>query len=162
MNQGQDGRYNHVTLGFNYRMTEMQAALGCSQLKHVSRTLSEKERIARRYDDAFRDVTGIEAPPRPDYATSQSWYMYSVRVRDLSTRDRVVAALGEEGIETRLGFPPVHIQPYYRETFGWRPEDLPVSLRAWQRKIDIPAWPGLPESSQDEVVQIIKETLKRS
>ncbi len=161
VNQGQDGRYNHVALGFNYRMTEIQAALGHSQLKRVSWSLGEKERIAERYDAAFRHVRGVEPPPRPEYATAQSWYMYSVRLPDMRARDAAVSALAGHGIETRLGFPPIHIQPYYRERFGCRPEELPVALRAWQRKIDIPAWPGLPEASQDEIVQVIKDTLGR-
>lgn len=162
VNQGQDGRYNHVALGYNYRMTEMQGALGSSQLKRIKKVLAEKERIARRYDAAFRHVGGVEAPPRPEYASAQSWFMYSVRLPDMRVRDAAVSALGERGIETRLGFPPIHTQPYYRERFGYRSYDLPDCVAAWERKIDIPAWPGLPEASQDEVVQVIKETLNRN
>ena len=155
VNQGQDGRYNHVTLGYNYRMTEMQAALGASQLKRIGHVLSEKERVASAYDRAFATAPGVEVPARPPYATAQSWFMYSVRLPDLAVRDAAVEALAKRGIETRLGFPPVHIQPYYRERFGYRPGDLPVSFRAWQRKLDIPAWPGLPERDQKEIAGVV-------
>ena len=155
INQGQDGRYNHVALGFNYRMNEMQAALGLSQLKRISWTLRERERIAHRYDRAFAGRPGIEPPTRPSHATAHSWYMYSVRLRDRAVRDAAASALAERGIETRLSFPPVHIQPYYRDLFNLQPGDFPVSLRAWERKLDIPAWPGLPESQQDEVIDAL-------
>lgn len=159
VNQGQEGRYNHVALGFNYRMTEMQGALGTVQMKRLERNLKAKECIASRYDRAFKTVRGVGLPARPQYATAQSWFMYSVRVKDRDVRDRVASLLAAEGIETRVGFPPIHTQPYYHQNFGFRDGDLPVTLDAWSRKLDIPSWPELPEEQQAEVVEALVTAL---
>lgn len=160
VNQGQDGRYNHVALGYNYRMTEMQGALGSSQLRRIGVALAEKERIALAYDRDFAGVQGVDVPPRPPYATAQSWFMYSVRLKDVRARDAAAMELARRGIETRLGFPPVHTQPYYRERFGYRDSDLPDCLAAWRRKLDIPAWPGLPEHDRQEIVSVVARTAR--
>jgi perosamine synthetase len=157
VNQGQDGRYNHVALGYNYRMTEMQGALGSSQLRRIGLALAEKERIASAYDRDFTEAPGVDVPPRPPYATAQSWFMYSVRLRDVRVRDATAMELAKRGIETRLGFPPVHTQPYYRKRYGYRPGDFPDCLAAWRRKLDIPAWPGLPEPERQEIVSVIAQ-----
>ena len=78
----------------------------------------------------------------------------------MSIRTTLVASLlAAEGIETRVGFPPIHTQPYYRQNFGFRDRDLPVTLDAWSRKLDIPSWPELPEEQQAEVVEALVTAL---
>ena len=153
VNQGQEGRYVHTALGFNYRMTEMQAAIGLAQMSRIDWVLAEKERIATAYDSAFSAIEGIENPTRPSYASAQSWFVYSVRVRDRSVRDYVVSGLADLGIETRTGFPPIHTQPYYRDRFGYESNDLPGSVVSYERKIDIPCWAGLDLNDQDEIIE---------
>ena len=160
VNQGQDGRYNHVALGYNYRMTEMQAALGISQLSRLDEQLKRKEELAQFYDRYLQDVAGLELAPRPEWATAQSWFMYSLTVANRSIRDDVAEHLAANGIDTRLGFPPIHNQPYYRETFGYRPEDLPISMDTWERKIDLPSWPQMTDGERQRVVTAVKEALK--
>jgi perosamine synthetase len=158
LNQGQDGRYNHVALGFNYRMTEMQAAIGIAQMKRLPWILEEKERIAVAYDEAILGIPGLEPAPRPDYATQQSWFMYSVTCETRAIRDAMAGQMEEEGIETRTGFPPIHSQPYFREHFGYGEFDFPVTMATWERKLDIPCWAGMPEDTQSRVIDSMKRS----
>lgn len=154
LNQGQEGRYNHTHLGFNYRMTEISAAIGLEQLKKIPYLLEEKERLVSRYNNAFGKTRNIRPPYVPKYATKSSWYMYAISVENID-RDEVVSKLGERGIETRMSFPPIHTQPYYRERFGYSSHDLPRTMAAWSKLIDIPIWPGMPSNTQDYVIDTL-------
>lgn len=158
-NQGQEGRYNHTVLGTNYRMTDVQAAIGREQLKKAGRVVGEKQKLAGRYNRAFAGNEMVSAPFVPDYVTQHAWYMYAVSV-DAGKRDRIVEELAERGIETRLSFPPVHMQPFYRERFGCRETDLPISAGAWKKLIDIPLWAGMGKERQEFVIESVKELLK--
>ena len=160
LNQGQDYRYNHIRLGYNYRMTELQAAIGIQQLQRIEYRIQEKNRIAEFYNNAFCKMDGISIPYVPDYITQHSWYMYSVRV-DPFIRDAVVKHLENEGIETRLSFPPVHTQPFIQKTLGYTADLLPHTNQAWNSKIDIPAWPGIIETDLDKVVNAMQSALDK-
>ncbi len=155
-NQGQDYRYHHIHLGYNYRMTDVPAAIGIEQLKRIDKIIEEKSAIAKRYDAAFAKDPLIEKPFIPAYATQHSWYMYAISLDDSIDRDRVVAELSNRGIDTRLSFPPIHIQPYYQQRFGLKDRDLPQSLHAWRQLVNIPMWPGLPVEDQDYVIESLK------
>ena len=156
LNQGQDGRYHHVVLGYNYRMAEMQAAIGLVQLSKIGVMLAEKTRIADRYAHAFSSMAGVTTPHVPGYVDRHSWYMYAISV-DREHRDRIVTGLDERGIATRLSFPPIHGQPLYAERFGYVVDDLPVTWNAWSRLINIPIWPGMGEETQDRVISALRE-----
>jgi perosamine synthetase len=159
-NQGQDFRYHHIALGGNFRMTEMQASIGAVQLGRLDWLIREKEAIARRYDELLAECRDILAPHRPPYVTQHSWYMYAVRLEEGIDRDKVVADLDERGIETRLSFPPVHMQPYYQQRFGYRDDSFPISAAAWGRLIDIPMWVGLSAEQQETIVETLVEVCK--
>lgn len=160
LNQGQDGRYNHVMLGYNYRMCDINAALGIVQLSRLSSFMQAKKEIVKRYDKLLAGQDWIKLPYLPEYVDGHSWYMYAVQV-DEEIRDEVVAKLAEVNIQTRLSFPPVHTQKYYMERFGYVPEDLPVAYHTWKRLINIPIWPGLTiekiEYVASNLISIVKE-----
>ena len=105
-------------------------------------------------------MDGISIPYVPDYITQHSWYMYSVRV-DPFIRDAVVKHLENEGIETRLSFPPVHTQPFIQKTLGYTTDLLPHTNQAWDSKIDIPAWPGITETDLEKVVNAMRSALDK-
>ena len=159
-NQGQERRYLHTHLGYNYRMPNLPAAIGLEQLKKIETILSEKERIAGRYSRAFEDDDDIAPPYIPDYVDRHSWYMYAVTLDASVDRDSVVTGLRARGIDTRLSFPPVHVQPYYRERFGYCEDSYPMSLNAWKRLLNLPLWAGLTEEDQDRVVDNLKELVR--
>jgi len=152
LNQGQDGRYNHVILGYNYRMCDINAALGTVQLSRLDEMMDAKEKIVSRYNKLLAGQEGISIPIVPNYVDRHSWYMYAVQV-DEKIRDAVVDKLAEANIQTRLSFPPIHIQKYYAERFEYAPEDLPASYHTWKRLINIPIWPGLKDGQIDYVAE---------
>lgn len=154
LNQGQDGRYNHVELGYNYRMNDIQAAFGIVQLSRLEKIMSEKISLVRKYSKLLEGQPKIKLPYVPEYVTRHSWYMYAIQI-DEGKRDEVVAKLEADKIQTRLSFPPVHIQQYYRKRFGWNEELLPVSYHTWKRLINIPIWPGL----SDKQIEYVSEKL---
>jgi perosamine synthetase len=157
-NQGQEGRYKHTWLGNNYRLTDIQAAFGIEQLKRVDWLLSEKQKLADRYSEAFSKMEGIEPPFVPDYVSRHSWYMFSIKM-DVNKRDELIEYLHAKNVDTRLSFPPIHIQPYYRKRFGYKPEDFPVSYQTFSRFLDIPIWVGLGKDKQDYIINAIESFL---
>lgn len=158
-NQGQERRYHHTHLGYNYRMTEMQAALGICQLKRLEATVDAKNTIAAYYNRELDKIPGISLPEVPSYVTRHSWYMYTISV-DESLRDEVVKKLHERNIETRLSFPPVHIQPYYQRRFNYSDQSLPVTSASWSRLINIPIWSGMGKERQDFIIDSLETIMK--
>jgi perosamine synthetase len=151
-NQGQQGRYNHTHLGFNYRMTELSAAIGIIQLQSLEARLAAKERTVARYNQAFAREPLMSLPVVPDYVERHSWYMYAPCFAASVDRDAVVAKLEAANIETRVSFPPVHIQPYYVKRYGFQVGDFPVSHGAWRRLINLPIGPDLTTAQLDTVI----------
>ncbi len=158
-NQGQEGRYNHTKLGFNYRMTDVLAALGIAQMNRIDSILDEKDQLAVNYTNNFQDTNRIKTPFIPEYVTRHSWYNYTISL-DSTYRDDLIEYLDKNGIETRLSFPPVHIQPYYKKEFGYKPDDYPISYKSFSEFIDIPIWAGLSIQSQNYVIEEIARFFK--
>lgn len=155
-NQGQSDRYHHVEVGYNYRMPDVLAAIGRQQLRRLDETLREREKLARRYTELLAGDQWIRTPTLPAYTDRTSWYMYAIDLADGIDRDAVVRALAEDGIDTRLSFPPIHTQPCYRERFGYEAADYPASTRAWSQLIDLPIWVGMSPAIQERVVDTLR------
>ena len=136
--------YWHDVVGFNYRMTNVAAAIGCAQLERVEETLRAKREIAAWYRERLHDVRGVELQREADWATPVHW-MNSILV-DPAIRDDLIAALASKGIETRPFFYPAHTLPMYA-TGG----SFPVAERLGASGINLPSWPGLSEGQVDEV-----------
>ncbi|MBF0298288.1 MAG: DegT/DnrJ/EryC1/StrS family aminotransferase [Oligoflexia bacterium] len=159
LNQGQSERYRHVTLGYNYRMNDIQAALGIMQLKRLNQFLCEKEKIVKRYNEIFKNYSNIiQCPHMPQYVTQHSWYMYAIQV-DEHKRDSLVQYLTQNNVQTRLSFPPVHTQPFYQQQLGYSNESYPVAYRTWKRLINLPIWPGISNAQIEYVAQKVIEGL---
>lgn len=161
-NQGQESRYNHTKLGFNYRMTELQAAIGIVQLESLESRMLAKQKIVNTYNDYFSLCENINIPFVPNYVTRHGWYMYTIEINEKINRDKIVDELSNEGIETRLSFPPVHIQPYYVQKFGYKKNDYPTSLKAWEKLINLPISPNLSEIDQEYVMEKTSSIIKRN
>lgn len=158
-NQGQEGRYNHTRVGFNYRMTELSAAIGLVQLSSLPQRLAGKQRVVDAYNAAFAGSELISLPVVPDYVDQHSWYMYAPAFHESVDRDAVVARLDARGIETRQSFPPVHIQPAYVQRFGYKRQDFPLSLAAWSRLINLPIGPDLQPEQIQTVIEYTTEAV---
>jgi UDP-4-amino-4,6-dideoxy-N-acetyl-beta-L-altrosamine transaminase len=148
--------YQQVELGFNYRMTDIQAALGLSQLGRVGENIARRGAIARRYDESLGGLP-LVTPARSGFAAS-AWHLYVVQVEDGGERKRVFEALRAAGIGVNVHYIPVHTQPYYRK-FGFGVGDFPEAEKYYARAITLPMYPALEDSRQDEVVAAMKGAL---
>ncbi len=159
-NQGQNKRYNHIVLGNNYRMTDISASIGIIQLRKLKSCLSKKQKIAENYNKFFENISEINTPFIPNYVSQHSWYNYSIRVSS-NHRNKLMEYLRKKGIETRLSFPPVHIQPYYKKQFSKNSKDLTKSLQTFKEFLDIPIWPNMKIKNQRVVASSIINYFKK-
>jgi perosamine synthetase len=161
-NQGRDvfdGWLEHSRLGFNYRLDEMSAALGLAQLRRIDELLAGRERAARWYAERLRDVPGVDLPGEAPWTTKRSWFVYVVRTDSRAERDRIIEGLAARGIAARPYFPPIHLQPVYRDRFGFRRGDFPAAEAAGDRCLALPFFSTMRESQVDEVCDALRDVL---
>jgi perosamine synthetase len=132
----------HERLGYNYRLSDLNCALGVAQLARLDAILKERASVADQYNEILSRRVPEVAPPAPAEAhTSISWFVYVVRLREEFTRqdrDAVLQSLRDAGVGCRNYFSPIHLQPFYREKFGFAPGDFPVTERVSERTIALP------------------------
>jgi len=150
--------YQQVGLGPNYRMTDLQAALGCSQMRRLREFVHVRTELADRYD---RLLAGMPVAPAPRRAGALSaWHLYVVQLDGaLEPRRReVFERMRAAGIGVNVHYIPVHLQPYYRD-LGFREGDFPNAERYYRRAITLPLHPGLSHGDQDRVVAALREAI---
>lgn len=148
--------YEQVELGFNYRMTDIQAALGLAQLARLEEYVAARRRLADRYD---RLLAGLPLRTPARLADAQSaWHLYVIRLDDTRCRRVVFERLRAAGVGVNVHYLPVHLQPDYRR-LGFAPGHCPVAEDYAARAITLPLYPGLTELEQDRVVEQLKEAL---
>ncbi len=154
----------HERLGYNYRLSEIACALGLVQLARLDDLMARRERVAGWYDERLRELSDIARPAvRPE--VELSWFVYVVRLSDEHSRedrDRIIDGLRGRGIGCRNYFPPIHLQPFYRERLGHDIGDFPVAEAAAARTIALPLHAGLSEADVDQVVAALQEVLGSS
>ena len=161
-NQGRDYRggawFHHVRLGFNYRWTDVQAAIGIGQLEKLDRLLSLRAEVAARYTTL---LDGLEVEPlcADDAEHKRSWFVYVVALPAGSDRDRVMTELRGQGIGTAEYVPCVHLQPYMRETYGFGEGMCPVAESVASRTLALPFYPQLKAEDQERVVEALRGAL---
>jgi dTDP-4-amino-4,6-dideoxygalactose transaminase len=152
-----DWYYEQHELGFNYRMTDMQAALGSSQLTRLHNYIQRRREIAVRYDKMLSELPLMRPPV--DHNDLSAWHLYVIRLTDgAPDRAHVFAELRKRGIGVQVHYIPVHMQPYYRSQ-GFGSGDMPVSEDYYERAISLPMFPTLTEADQDVVVQTLRDVL---
>jgi UDP-4-amino-4,6-dideoxy-N-acetyl-beta-L-altrosamine transaminase len=145
--------YEQQLLGFNYRMTDIQAALGFSQFQRLDELVARRRQVAARYDEAFEGVA-VKRPWQHPEANS-SWHLYVIRL-DAAIHGPAFRRLRESGIGVNLHYIPVPRQPYYRG-LGFDPVDWPEAELYYSEAITLPLHPGLTEGDQDFIVETVKE-----
>ena len=151
--------YQQIELGFNYRMTDIQAALGLSQMKRLDKFISRRHEIAERYDAELKSLP-ITTPYQAD-GTYSSYHLYPIRVSEaesLKTQREVYDALWQKGVAANLHYIPVHRQPYY-EGLGFKAGDFPEAERFHREVISIPIYPALSKQQQGAVVTVLESFL---
>jgi UDP-4-amino-4,6-dideoxy-N-acetyl-beta-L-altrosamine transaminase len=148
--------YEMLELGYNYRLTDLHAALGCSQLARLDAYLARRNEIARRYDEALRDLP--LALPRVLEGNTSSFHIYPVRVRHGETRRVLFERLRSEDIGVNLHYAPVHLQPYYRR-FGFAPGMFPEAEAYGDTAITLPIYPTMGGEAQERVIGSLRTAL---
>ena len=145
-------------LGYNYRMTDLQAAIGIEQLVKLDRLLARRKAVAARYDEAFAGLRGVQLPARPSYA-EHAFQSYGVRLlAECSVdRDDLLRQLVEVGVSCRRGIPPIHLEPLYRDRAGIVP--LPITEEVANRSLFLPIFASLADADQTRVIDAVVRLL---
>lgn len=150
--------YQQVALGFNYRMTDVQAALGLSQLQRLAPYVERRQQLAARYDRLLQGLPLML--PRHEGEATSALHLYIVRLAGARRSHlEVFESLRADGIGVNLHYIPVHLQPYYA-AMGFRPGDFPQAERYYQEAISLPMFPALTEAEQDQVVASLRNALQ--
>ena len=166
-NQGRGaggGWLEHERLGYNYRLSDIQSALGLSQLKRIETFIARRLSVHAAYGEALREVPGIVLPAPPRAGERVSWFVYVIRLADEFTRDdrdAVLQDLRAHGIACRNYFVPIHLQPYMIERFGFREGMFPVTERIAARTISLPFHNRLSEGEIATVASTLRDAIGR-
>lgn len=164
-NQGRGhggGWLEHERLGYNYRLSDIQAALGLSQLRRLESFVAQRQRVVDLYLDALAEVKEIVPPAPAQPGDRISWFVFVVRLSDgfgRENRDAVLAGLRARGIACRNYFVPIHLQPFIQERLGTREGQFPVTEQVAMRSIALPFHNHLTESDVGRVVEALKESV---
>lgn len=148
--------YEQIDLGFNYRMTELQAALGLSQMARIKDYVARRHALAERYDRSLQGLP-LRTPWR-DANTYSAFHLYVVTLENPARRAQVFETLRCDGVGANVHYIPVHLHPYYR-ALGFAPGDFPRAESYYQRALSLPLFPTLAEADQDRVVASLGRAL---
>jgi dTDP-4-amino-4,6-dideoxygalactose transaminase len=149
----------HDRLGFNYRLSDVAAAIGVAQIERVDRLLAERERVAALYAERLDRIEGLELPCPDRGQERRSWFVYVVQLPDGTDRDGVIRALAGQGIASKAYLPCIHLQPFYRERFGFRGGEFPVAERVSARSLALPFFTAMTEEHVERVCEALRRTL---
>lgn len=155
--------YEIMAPGYKYNMTDIAAAIGMAQLAKAARMRERREWIARRYSEAFAEVPQLQVPAEITEGV-HAWHLYMLRIhqdRFGIDRGRLVQELKERNIGCSVHFIPLHIHPYYRETFGYEADDFPVAYREYQREVSLPIYSRMTDADVDDVIGAVTEVVRR-
>lgn len=157
ISKGEDWEYSVLDMGLNYRLTDLQAALGLSQLRRLDQFISRRRELARRYDEALRGWEGLEPVPG---TPGSAWHLYVVRLTgpNAGRRREVFRALREAGIGVQVHYIPVYRHPLYRK-LGFKKGLCPNAEAFYESILSLPLYPGLTDSQQGEVVNLLRRVL---
>jgi len=150
-------KYEQVGLGFNYRMTDLQAALGISQLERLDSFISRRRELVAYYNEKLSGINGLILPSSEQISNS-SWHLYVVRIEDGSRRLEVFNKLREMNIGVNVHYIPIHLQPHYRE-LGFRKGDFPISEHYYEGCITLPMYPDLTFDQIDYISECLRKVL---
>lgn len=154
--------YEVVAPGFKYNMTDIQASLGLWQLRKLEKFQKRRREVVQMYNEGFRGVEALELPvERPE--VEHAWHLYVLRLRLEALRidrDQFIEELKLRNIGTSVHFIPVHLHPYYRNKYGFKPEDFPVAFSNYQRMLSLPLNPRLTDADVMDVIEAVLDVVK--
>jgi perosamine synthetase len=153
------GWLDHAGLGFNYRLSDLAAALGVAQLERLDATLAARAKVASQYEGGLAAVDGVATPIAGRGAERRSWFVYPVRLADGIDRDGVIARLAQDGVASKAYLPCIHLFPHLRE-LGYREGQFPVAEAASAHSLALPFFPAMTESQVDRVCTGLASALR--
>jgi len=153
----------HIRLGYNYRMPEVCAAMGIAQLKRINEILKKRKKVAEIYNKKLINFPEVEIP----YVipgVKISWFVYVIRLKkkySQKNRDKIIKEMAKKGIQCSNYFYPIHLQPFYKKTFGFKKGDFPICEQVSERTIALPFYNNLKEKEIDFVVMALKKIISR-
>jgi len=161
-NQGRapgDTWLSHTYLGYNYRLDEMSAALGASQMTRIDALLNKREKVAHWYSKALEDISGIRTPEILPETTRMSWFVYVIQLKEGLNRENLAKRLAERGIPVRPYFLPIHLQPYMIDIFDYRSGDYPLTEKLGRSGLALPFSGVMTKSQVEQVSESLREEL---
>jgi dTDP-4-amino-4,6-dideoxygalactose transaminase len=156
--------YRILAPGYKYNMTDVAAAMGIHQLARATDMRCAREAVAQEYRHQLGDIEELELPPI-DSNRIHAWHLFPVRLR-LETltvdRDAFIRELSQMGVSCSVHWRPLHLHPYYEDTFGWQPADLPVASTVWSRLVSLPIFSAMKRPEIETVVNVVREVCARS
>jgi len=160
---------DHTRIGFNYRMTEMQAAIGIGQLERLEQMLAARASVADAYTEGLSELGGAPAgegdpgalvlPSRDAGRARRSWFVYVVRLPTGTDRAALIEQLASQGIQSKAYLPCIHTMPPYRERFGFRGGEFPIAEAVAQRSLALPFFGSLSESQIERVCESLSAAI---
>jgi perosamine synthetase len=166
--------YEIIAPGYKYNLTDIAAALGLAQLKKADILWQRRARIANLYNESFKDSSEIDIPLKEksrlttgegDNGTRHSWHLYVIKLNLKYLRidrDTLIEELKARGIGTSVHFIPLHIHPYYRKTYGYKPEDFPVAYDIFKRIISLPIYPKMTDKDVEKVIGAVSDITSKN
>ena len=154
--------YEMQELGYNYRLTDFQCALGLGQLKKIDKFIQRRREIVKKYNSEFKDISEIKIPEINPIDPNPVWHIYMIQLnldRLKVDRREIFEALRAENIGVNVHYIPVHLQPYYQKRFGYRRGDFPKAENYYSRAITLPVFPKMSEKDIDDVVSAVKKVI---
>lgn len=160
--------YEMQSLGFNYRITDMQCALGISQFKRIASNIKRRNEIAKIYNDELSEVSGLIVPPNVGFEMLDSddlkgardihsYHLYTLQTKSSNKRKQLYENLHEKGILAQIHYIPVHMQPYYQRTYGYHKGDYPIAEAFYEREVSIPMFHSLQNDALEYIISEIKK-----
>jgi perosamine synthetase len=149
--------YEMVDLGYNYRLSDIQCALGTSQLRKLAAWVVRRQEIARRYDAAFAELPALK-PLVVRNDVSHAYHLYVIRL-DTTARSEVFSSLRAEGIGVNVHYIPVHLHPFYRERFGTKPGLCPMAETVYEKLISLPIFPVMTHDAVEYVIAAVRKVI---
>jgi len=166
-NQGRDegmGWLAHNRLGYNYRISDINCALGIVQLARIEEIVNKRQQVAQLYQSALAEIEEISLPPASSGFLKRSWFVYVIkldRAFKQRHRDEIIRQLRAKGIGCNVYFPAIHLQPFYRKKFGYKPGDFPITESVADRTIALPFYNNLSKKGIKHVVDALKSIINQ-
>lgn len=155
--------YEVVLPGFKCNMTDLQASLGLQQLKKLPRFQKRRRKVVERYNEAFSELPELQVPGE-QAGVESAWHLYALRLNLECLkidRNQFIEEMKARNIGTSVHFIPVHLHPYYRDKYAFRPDDFPVAYRNYLRLVSLPLYPRLSDGDVDDVIAAVTDIVQR-